>query len=130
MKKTSLPACVVLVLALVTAIGSQSFLGPCVHEDGSLGACHWAGRALLGVGGLLAALSLLVLALREKAGLYLAMALTAILGLLIPGTLIQLCGMATMRCRMVMKPAMTILCALMLITSILGFLMARGKDRA
>lgn len=130
MKKTSLPACVVLVLALVTAIGSQSFLGPCVHEDGSLGACHWAGRALLGVGGLLTALSLLALALREKAGLYLAMALAAILGLLIPGTLIQLCGMATMRCRMVMKPAMTILCALMLITSILGFLMARGKDRA
>ena len=73
---------------------------------------------------------LLALALREKAGLYLAMALAAILGLLIPGTLIQLCGMATMRCRMVMKPAMTILCALMLITSILGFLMARGKDRA
>ena len=62
---------------------------------------------------------------RERPGLYLASALTAILGLLTPGTLIDLCKMDAMRCRMLMKPAMMILFGGMLIASIVGWLMAR-----
>ena len=130
MKKVFIPAILLIILALIVAIGSQSFLGACVHEDGSFGACHWASRALLGEGALIAALSLLALVLeRERAGLYLASALIAALGLLTPGTLIDLCRMDTMRCRMVMKPAMLILCALMLIVAIVGWLMARGRAK-
>ena len=126
MKKTKLPAIVVLVLSLLLAIGSQTFMGACVHEDGSFGACHWAARALSGVGGLLAALSLLALLLKkERAGLYLAMLPTALLGILTPGTLINLCGMATMRCRALMKPAATILLALMMAAALAGWLMSR-----
>ena len=126
MKKSSIPACILLLLALIAAIGSQSFLGACVHEDGSFGACHWASRALMGEGALMAALSLLALILeRERPGLYLASALTAILGLLTPGTLIDLCKMDAMRCRMLMKPAMLLLFGAMLIASLVGWLMAR-----
>ena len=126
MKKSSSPAVITLVLALVMAVGSQTFLGPCVHEDGSFGACHWAGRMLMGVGGLLAALSLLALLLPgERAGLYLAMVPTAVVGLLTPGTLIAICGMATMRCRMVMRPAMMILSAVTLILALVGWLTER-----
>ena len=125
MKQSSIPACILL-LALLAAIGSQTFLGACVHEDGSFGACHWASRALMGEGALMAALSLLALILkRERAGLYLASALTAILGLLTPGVLIDLCKMDAMRCRMLMKPAMMILFGAMLIASVAGWLMAR-----
>ena len=114
-KKLSIPACVVLALALLIAIGSQTFLGPCVHDDGSFGACHWAGRMLMGVGALLAAQSLLALIARDhgrRAGLFLAMAPTTLLGILTPGTIISLCGMATMRCRALMRPAMILLCVL------------------
>ena len=126
MKKTFIPAILILILALIAAIGSQSFLGACVHEDGSFGACHWASRALMGEGALMAALSLLALILeRERPGLYLASALTAILGLLTPGTLIDLCKMDAMRCRMLMKPAMLLLFGAMLIASLVGWLMAR-----
>ena len=126
MKKSSIPACILLLLALIAAIGSQSFLGACVHEDGSFGACHWASRALMGEGALMAALSLLALILeRERPGLYLASALTAILGLLTPGTLIDLCKMDAMRCRMLMKPGMLLLFGAMLIASLVGWLMAR-----
>ena len=57
MKRQIIPGCVILVLALIIAIGSFSFLGPCVHEDGTVGACHWASRALLGLGCLLAVLA-------------------------------------------------------------------------
>ena len=130
MKKTSVPAMIVLVLALIAAIGSQSFLGPCVHEDGSFGACHWAGRALLGVGGLLAVLAVLALLLpRCREGLCLAMALTSVLGLRVPGPLVSLCGMSTMRCQALMRPAMSVLFALALAASALGWLLERRKAR-
>ena len=35
--KKIIPACAVLVLSLIIAIGSFTFLGPCVHEDGNVG---------------------------------------------------------------------------------------------
>jgi hypothetical protein len=60
-------------------------------------------------------------ALRQ--GLYLSMALTAVLGLLIPGTLIKLCSMADMRCRMVMRPAAMILYSLILVLAAAGMLL-------
>ena len=126
MKKTVIPAILILLLALIAAVGSQSFLGACVHEDGSFGPCHWASRALMGEGALATALSLLALVLkRERAGLYLASALTALLGILTPGTLIDLCKMDAMRCRMLMKPAMLLLFGAMLIASVVGWLIAR-----
>lgn len=130
MKKAIIPAIITLVLALVVAIGSQTFLGACVHEDGSFGACHWASRALLGVGGLLAVLALAALCVPSaRLGLYIAMALTCILGILTPGTLIALCQMATMRCRALMQPATTILFALSLAASAVGAWLSRREAR-
>ena len=128
MKKTTIPALAAVILAVIIAIGSQSFLGACIHEDGTLGACHWAARAILGEGALLAVLAALALAMkRERAGLYLAMAPVSLLGILTPGTLIAICGMDTMRCRMLMRPAMMILFALVLGAALIGWLMA-GKE--
>ena len=128
MKRLSIPAVILLVLALVVAIGSQTFLGACVHEDGSFGPCHWAARALLGEGCLAAALALLALFVEQaRLGLYLASALNAVLGLLTPGTLIAICGMDTMRCRMVMRPAMLVLCGLSLVAALAGWLVERRK---
>ena len=130
MKKTTIPALVVLALALVAAVGSQTFLGACVHEDGSFGACHWACRALLGEGLLLAALAVLTLALRsERAGLYLAMLPASLLGLLTPGALVTLCKAPAMRCRMLTQPAMMMLFGGMLLASLVGWLMSRKGER-
>ena len=126
MKK--LPAILVLLLSLVIAIGSQSFLGACVHEDGSFGPCHWAGRMLTALGALQAALALLALALRkERPGLLLASALTSVVGMLTPGTIISICAMDTMRCRMVMRPAMLVLYGLTFIAALAGWLIERRK---
>ena len=129
MNKFAIPAAVILLLALVAAIGSQGILGPCIHDDGSFAACHWAGRTLLGVSGLLAALSLMALiAKSHRTGLYLAMLPAAILGILTPNGLIALCGMDSMRCRMLMRPAMTILFALMLFAALAGTVLSGRKD--
>ena len=128
MKKAIIPAIIILVLALVIAVGSQTFLGACVHEDGSFGACHWAARAILGEGALLAVLAALAMALKkERAGLYLAMASALLLGMLTPGTLIAICGMDTMRCRMLMRPAMLILFGIALLAALVGWLAARKE---
>jgi hypothetical protein len=128
MKKSTIPAMVILALALIAAIGSRTFLGACVHEDGSFGTCHWANRALMGEALLLAALSVLALALRgERAGLYLAMAPASLLGMLTPGTLIGICKAPTMQCRMLMRPAMLILFGAMLVMAAVGWLISRRR---
>ena len=130
MKRFSPGTAVSLLLSAVIAVGSVSFLGPCVHEDGSFGPCHWAGQAMLGIGLLLAVLSLAALLVKDgrlRAGLLFAAAAAAVLGIFVPGTLISLCGMATMRCRAVMRPAMTLLCALMAVSCLLGGIAAYRK---
>ncbi len=130
MKKTIIPALIVLSLSVVAAVGSQTFLGACVHDDGSFGACHWACRAMLGEGALLAVLSLMALTMaRERAGLYLAMLPASLLGLLTPGALIALCKMPTMRCRMLTQPAMTILFGMALVASLVGWLLSRKGEK-
>ena len=130
MKKTYFPAIIILALSMLAAIGSQTFLGACVHADGSFGACHWACRALLGEGALLAVLSLMALAAkRARFGLYLAMVPASVLGLLTPGTLIALCKMPTMRCRMLTQPAMTILFGAMLVAALIGAIMSRRGEK-
>ena len=130
MKQFSPGAAAALLLSCVIAVGSVSFLGPCVHEDGSFGACHWAGQAMLGICLLLAVLSLTSLLVKDgrlRAGILFAAAAAAVLGIFIPGTLIRLCGMATMRCRAVMRPAMMLLCALTAGSCLLGGIAAYRK---
>ena len=125
MKKTIFPI-LIFVLALVVAIGSQTFLSPCVHEDGSFGSCHWAGRAMLGVGLLLAVLALLSWV---RTDVYLAVLPTALLGCFIPGTLISLCKMSAMRCRSVMQPAMILLCAVIALLALIGYAVNRKSNK-
>ena len=126
MKKTSIPALIVLLLSLVIAIGSQTFLGACVHDDGGFGACHWAARGALALGAAQAVIALLALVLpAQRPGPYTAMLPVSVAGLLTPGTLIDICRMNTMRCRMVMRPAMLVLFALTLAAALAGCLMTR-----
>ena len=121
MRKQTVPGYLILLLSLIVSVGSVSFLGPCADEDGSFGACHWAGRALLGLGCLLAVLSVLTLLVRPaRTGIYLSILPACILGMLTPGTLISLCRMSTMHCRAVMLPSMLILLAVAGLASLAG----------
>ncbi len=121
MKKQIIPGCVMLAVSLVIAIGSRTFLGPCVHDDGVAGACHWAGCSLLGLGLLVSVLSVFALLLpKARLGLYLSTIAVSVLGMLTPGTLIGLCRMSSMRCRAVMQPAMIILFAVVCLAALCG----------
>ena len=128
MKKTQIPAFAVLLLSILIAIGSQSFLGACVHEDGSFGACHWAARAVLALGAVQAVMALMALVMpQQRQGLYMGLLPGSVAGLLTPGTLIDICKMNTMRCRMVMRPALLVLFALTLVVALAGCLAVRGN---
>lgn len=132
MKKSILMPLAVLVLSVIIAVGSSSFLGPCVHEDGSFGTCHWAGQAMIGVGCLLSVQSIILLISKDKnvrQGVFLAMIPTAVLGFMIPGSIISLCRMATMRCRSIMQPSMRILCVLVLLCAVAGFFSERRNAK-
>ena len=131
MNRHTIPALVALLLALAIAIGSQTFMGACVHDDGSFGACHWAAQAILGVALLLAAQAVSVLIWPHgRPELYGAMAASCVLGLAIPGGLIAICGAPTMRCRMVMLPASRVLFVLALLAAAAGLLMERGRAKS
>ncbi len=131
MIKRKIPAILLLVLSLAAAIGSQTFLSPCVHEDGSFGSCHWAGQELLGLGCALGIMAVLALCVKRAcAGIYLSAVPVSMLGILTPGTLISLCRMSTMRCRMLMQPAMMILFSAALLCAVTGaVLSAREGNR-
>ena len=128
MKKQTIPAVILLAAALVTAVGSQTFLSPCVHDDGSFGPCHWAGQTLLGLGCVLGVLAVLCLCVkRARQGAYLSALPVCLMGIMTPGTLIDICHMSTMHCRMVMQPAMIILFSLALITALTGAILT-GRE--
>jgi hypothetical protein len=130
MKRFSVCALLVLLLSVLIAVGSVSFLAPCVHEDGSFGNCHWAGRALFGVGLLLTAESLFALFSEDsktRQGAFVPMIFTACLGGLVPGTLIDLCHMATMRCRALMQPAMILLFSISALISLIGLIVEKRR---
>ena len=127
-RKNSVFGWIILALALVNSRGSFTFLSPCVHADGAVGPCHWAGRALLGAGCVLGVLAVLALCMkRARPGVYLSALPVCVLGILTPGTLIDLCRMSTMRCRMVMQPAMIILFSAALLCALTGAVLTARK---
>ena len=129
MKKHTIPALILLALSLAIAAGSQTFLSPCVHEDGAYGPCHWAGQTLLGLGCVLGALAVLALLIRRaRFGVYISVLPLCVLGILTPGNLIDLCHMSTMRCRMVMQPAMIILFCAALAAALTGVILNGRKQ--
>ena len=128
MKKETVPALLLLLLAAVIILGSQTFLSPCVHEDGSFGACHWAGQSLLGLGCVLLIAAVISLCVRRaRTGIYFGALPVCVLGILTPGTLIDLCRMSTMRCRAVMQPAMIILFSVALLCVTTGAILSARK---
>lgn len=130
--KTTVLTVILLVLAVIIAVGSVTVLGPCVHEDGSEAPCTGTSRAILADGILLAVLSVLLFFIKApkmRLVLFMITAVAALAGILMPGTLLPICKMDTMHCRMVMQPAMIILFALALLATVCGIIADISKNR-
>lgn len=107
-KAQPLVGIVLTVLSSILLVGILTFAGPCgVHDDGTVSSCYWASRAVLGVGVVLVVISLVRIFERdegERRGLSFSAVLLGVLVAVLPGVLIDLCMMQTMRCHTVMRP--------------------------
>ncbi len=113
---------VLLVINVLFLLGMLFWFGPCDHvkEDGSFMNCHWAGVVLAGTAAVMTVISLAHLLIPDtgmKAGLSAALVPCSVFAFLVPGNLISLCMMNTMRCRSVMTPAAMVCSALVVITA-------------
>lgn len=113
---------ILLVINVLFLLGMLFWFGPCDHvkEDGSFMNCHWAGVVLAGTAAVMTVISLAHLLIPDtgmKAGLSAALVPCSVFAFLVPGNLISLCMMNTMRCRSVMTPAAMVCSALVVIAA-------------
>ncbi len=106
-------------LSFLLSIGTYFIFHACeIKEDGTWMHCHDAQNAVVLGGGLLTVL-LIVSAVVKNKKIRIVLNGTGSLGaaviFLLPGTLIPMCMMHTMRCYTVMQPFVRIMCALIVI---------------
>lgn len=122
---------ILLVLSIVFLIGIRTFFAPCgPKDDGSWMTCHWAGQAITGIAAVLLVISVIHLLVKEskvKQGLAIAMIPMALFSAILPGNMIGLCMMNTMRCHSVMHPATIVMSVLMIAAAVLDLIMQRKK---
>ena len=117
---------ITLIASLLLAIGAVSFFAACgPNDEGEWMTCHYAQNIVALFGLLLAVLSLLRLCLPDRfmtdRGLLLAIATSALCCMFVPGILIPLCMMETMRCHAIMRPASIVLCTIIFICALFDF---------
>lgn len=121
-----------LCVSAVFFIGMLTVFGPCgPKEDGTWMTCHWAGQAVAGIAAVLLCLAAAHGIAGDpgvKAGLSIAIIPLSALAIVIPGNLIGMCMMDTMRCHAVMKPAVLLCSALMILSA--GFDLFLRRPRA
>lgn len=116
----------ILILFCVLTVGVVTFLRPCgIHDDGSYSSCHWAGRILFsfGVLGILQMILAFPGQKQFRLGVNMAVVLQALLLLLLPGRIVSLCGMSTMRCNIMMKPGVQVISILLALLAAINILL-------
>lgn len=108
MKKINITQIIMAASALLMLIGINTWFQTCgPMEDGSYMACHWAGQAVKGASAVLLVLSVAHVVMKDlhsKTALDLSIGVLGLMTALVPGTLINLCGMDTMMCRAHTQP--------------------------
>lgn len=90
------------VLTVLYSIGIRWWFPVCQATEEKVMSCHWAGRTLEGLSWLLLVLAVLHLILPDekiKAGMAAAFSAVAVFTMMVPGTIISLCGSSEMPCR-------------------------------
>ena len=111
-KQSRVAEIALLALCLCLALGVKLVFHACgPMEDGTWMHCHTAENAVLCLAVAMAALSALHLVVKPgvKLALDAGVLVLAVAAILVPGTLVPLCMMDTMRCQAVMKPAVLVL---------------------
>ena len=92
--------------------------------------CHWAGQAVTAIASVLLVISVMRIIISDvkiRTGLSAAMIPTAVSGIFVPGTLVILCMMDTMRCHTVMRPFVMIMSAAVSVICVIDILVNRKR---
>ena len=122
------------IIAVVLSAGVMTVFRACAKaEDGTWMNCHYAQLYVFAAGLIIAAISIAA-AFVKSSGLKMCMGIVAIIiaiiTALIPGVLVNLCMMDTMRCHTLTRPAVDILCALFIIIELInGFFAQRNGKK-
>ncbi len=134
-KKKVLLSLIPAFLWLLLVIGVLTVFSACgLKDDGTWMKCHQVQNAIAISGGIMAALSLLS-AFLNKSLLKVALNAVTLAGsiviFLLPGTLMPMCMMQTMRCYTTMQPFVRIMTVITAVLSIWGMIsMVRSKDES
>lgn len=118
-------------VSILFTIGILTFFAPCgPKEDGTWMLCHWAGRAVAGLSVVITVIALAHLFVKNqvKAGLDIAAIPVALLTAILPGNLINLCMMKTMKCHAVTHPA-TVIFSVLVIAAVVVDLIVQQKKK-
>ena len=130
MKKITFFDIALLALSIALCFGTAFIFHPCAPKaDGSWMLCHWAGNIVVALGAAFCAASVARLFAPKdfKSGISAAFVPFALVALLVPGILIKMCMMRDMRCWSVMRPAVAILCVLIIIASVADLILTAIK---
>ena len=134
MKKNSIGITdiLLLVINLIFLIGIRTFFEPCKLKDtGVWMSCHWAGQAITGMVVVMFIISILHLFLKNqktKLGLSLSILPISVLTAVTPGLPIDLCGLDSMRCNSIMRPAVMIFSFLMIAIAVIDIMEQRKNS--
>lgn len=128
-KRLRITDILILVVSIIFLIGIKTIFKPCgPKEDGSWMSCHWAGNAVAAMAAVLVVIAVIHLIMTDakiKMGLSCAMIPTAVVAAIIPGHMIGLCMMDTMRCHAVMTPATILLSVITIVVVVIDILLYR-----
>ena len=132
--KNRLTGILSLAISILLAGGIMTVFRACAQkEDGTWMHCHYAQMNVFYIAVVMVVISLINLFVSNRkfgAGLWAVSIILSIIVILIPGTIMGMCMMDTMRCWAVMKPFVMIVCVLMIIVSLVGNVMdmRAGKE--
>ncbi len=122
---------VLLVLTILSVAGLLTVFKGCgPKEDGSWMVCHWAEQAETGLSIVLAVCAVFHILAPDpgvKRGLDLALIPTALFAVILPGNVISLCMMDTMRCHVFTRPFVLVVNILVMAAAVIDLLIHRKK---
>ena len=132
-KKTIITGILLIVLSLVLALGVKFPFHACMAmEEGATKGCILCQNTVfyMGLGMTLVSLAgLLVKNSRVRGVLYILVTAAALAAIIIPNNVIRLCMMPDMRCNRIMRPAIIIISACIVIAGIISLVFAFGKEK-
>ena len=112
------------VISIFLIVGVKFIFPACgVHDDGTYSSCHSAGQIIWWMAIAIAVIQVVCIIVDKKAVKIILQAVSAVVSIvcaLIPGVIVRLCMMPTMRCQASMKPWVMVCSIVLAVLSIIG----------